>query len=97
MAESRRDSTPGVTLLDVADLVVGNFTPVPRFNYRIGVPCAGMWREVLNSDARNYDGNGYDNLGGVEASPVPYHGRPYSLTLTLSPLAIVFFVSTVVE
>jgi 1,4-alpha-glucan branching enzyme len=97
MAESRRDSTPGVTLLDVADLVVGNFTPVPRFNYRIGVPCAGMWREVLNSDARNYDGNGYDNLGGVEASPVPYHGRPYSLTLTLPPLAIVFFVSTVAE
>src|SRR5262247_412429 len=78
-------------------LVVGNFTPVPRFNYRKGVPCAGMWREVLNSDARDYDGNGYGNLGGVEASPVPYHGRPYSLTLTLPPLAIVFFVSPVAE
>jgi 1,4-alpha-glucan branching enzyme len=78
-------------------LVVGNFTPVPRFNYRIGVPHAGMWREVLNSDARYYDGNGYGNLGGVEASPGPYHGRPYSLTLTLPPLAIVFFVSTVAE
>jgi 1,4-alpha-glucan branching enzyme len=78
-------------------LVVGNFTPVPRFNYRIGVPRAGMWREVLNSDARHYDGNGYGNLGGVEASPVPYHGRPYSLTLTLPPLAIVFFVGPVAE
>ena len=78
-------------------LVVGNFTPVPRFNYRIGVPRAGMWREVLNSDARHYDGNGYGNLGGVEASPVPYHGRPYSLTLTLPPLAIVFFVSSIAE
>jgi len=78
-------------------LVVGNFTPVPRFNYRIGVPRAGMWREVLNSDARHYDGHGYGNLGGDGASPVPYHGRPYSLTLTLPPLAIVFFVSTVAE
>jgi len=78
-------------------LVVGNFTPEPRFNYRIGVSRAGMWREVLNSDARDYDGNGYGNLGGVEASPVPYHGRPYSLTLTLPPLAIVFFVSPVAE
>jgi 1,4-alpha-glucan branching enzyme len=78
-------------------LVVGNFTPVPRFNYRIGVPRAGMWREVLNSDARDYDGNGYGNLGGVEASPVPYHGRPYSLTLTLPPLAIVFLVGPVAE
>jgi 1,4-alpha-glucan branching enzyme len=78
-------------------LVVGNFTPVPRFNYRIGVPRAGMWREVLNSDARDYDGNGDGNLGGVEASLVPYHGRPYSLTLTLPPLAIVFFVGPVAE
>ena len=78
-------------------LVVGNFTPVPRFNYRIGVPRGGMWREVLNSDARDYDGNGYGNLGGVAASPVPYHGRPYSLTLTLPPLAIVFFVGPVEE
>ena len=78
-------------------LVVGNFTPVLRFNYQIGVPRAGMWREVLNSDARDYDGNGYGNLGGVEASLVPYHGRPYSLTLTLPPLAIVFFVGPVAE
>jgi len=78
-------------------LVVGNFTPVPHFNYRIGVPRAGMWREVLNSDARDYDGNGYGNLGGVEGAPVPSHGRPYSLTLTLPPLAIVFLVGPVAE
>ena len=78
-------------------VVVANFTPVARFNYRIGVPHAGLWREVLNSDARDYDGNGYGNLGGVEASPMPYHGRPHSLTLTLPPLAIVFFVSPVQE
>jgi 1,4-alpha-glucan branching enzyme len=72
-------------------LVVCNFTPVPRLNYRVGVPCGGTWHEVLNSDARDYGGSGHGNLGAVEAAPVPYHGRPYSLMLTLPPLAIVFF------
>jgi 1,4-alpha-glucan branching enzyme len=70
---------------------VCNFTPVPRLNYRIGVPQAGFWREMLNSDAREYGGSGQGNLGGVEAAPVPLHGRPYSLTITLPPLASVFF------
>jgi 1,4-alpha-glucan branching enzyme len=51
---------------------------------------------VLNSDARDYGGSGYGNLGTVETSPVPYHGRPYSLTLTIPPLAIVFFANPVV-
>jgi 1,4-alpha-glucan branching enzyme len=46
---------------------------------------------VLNSDARTYGGSGYGNLGSVEAAPVPYHSRPYSLTLMIPPLAIVFF------
>ncbi len=72
-------------------LVVCNFTPVPRYNYRVGVPRGGFWREVLNSDAREYGGSGQGNMGGVEASPVPAHGRMYSLTLTLPPLAAVFF------
>jgi 1,4-alpha-glucan branching enzyme len=70
---------------------VCSFTPVPRLNYRIGVPQAGFWREMLNSDAREYGGSGQGNLGGVEAAPVPLHGRPYSLTITLPPLASVFF------
>jgi 1,4-alpha-glucan branching enzyme len=74
-------------------LVVCNFTPVPRANYRVGVPCGGMWYEVLNSDVRTYGGSGYGNLGSVEAAPVPYHGQPYSLTLMVPPLAIVFFTS----
>jgi 1,4-alpha-glucan branching enzyme len=74
-------------------LVVCNFTPVPRANYRVGVPCGGVWCEVLNSDARTYGGSGYGNLGSVEAAPVPYHGQPYSLTLMVPPLAIVFFTS----
>ncbi len=72
-------------------LVVANFTPVPRANYRVGVPRGGFWRELLNSDAREYGGSGHGNLGGVEAVPFPAHGRSHSVTLTLPPLAIVFF------
>jgi 1,4-alpha-glucan branching enzyme len=74
-------------------LIVCNFTPVPRHNYRVGVPRGGTWREVLNSDAMAYAGSGYGNQGGVEAAPIPSHGQPYSLMLTLPPLAVVFFVS----
>ncbi len=70
-------------------LVVGNFTPVPRHGYRVGVPVAGPWEEVLNSDARDYGGSGLGNLGRVESAPVPMHGYDQSLTLTLPPLAMV--------
>ena len=72
-------------------LVVGNFTPVTRFNYRLGVPCGGLWKEVINSDAKEYGGSGQGNLGGVEATTTRFHGRPYSLNLTLPPLAVMFF------
>ena len=72
-------------------LVVCNFTPVPRYNYRIGVPVGGFWKEVLNSDAKEYEGNGFGNTGGSEASPVPAYGKYYSLSLTLPPLGILFF------
>ena len=71
-------------------LVICNFTPVPRQNYKVGVPRKGYWREILNSDAREYGGSGWGNMGGVKASPVPLHGRPFSLTLTLPPLAAVY-------
>ena len=74
-------------------LVVCNFTPVPRLNYRVGAVRGGFWQEVLNSDATDYGGSGYGNLGEVEAAPVPYHGRLYSLNLTLPPLAAVFLKS----
>jgi 1,4-alpha-glucan branching enzyme len=74
-----------------ATVFICNFTPVPRHNYRVGVPSGGMWNEVLNSDAPLYGGSGQGNLGGVEASPLPQHGRPCSLTITLPPLAIVVF------
>ncbi|MFO7740205.1 MAG: 1,4-alpha-glucan branching protein GlgB [Desulfatiglandaceae bacterium] len=74
-----------------AVVAVFNFTPVPRHNYRVGVPGDGFWRELLNSDARDYGGSGQGSLGGVEASPVPSHGHPHSLNLTLPPLAAVVF------
>ena len=69
-------------------LFVLNATPVPRENYRLGVPEEGTWREVLNSDAAAYGGSGVGNHGGVETVPVPYHGRPSSVVLTLPPLAV---------
>ncbi|MBI2304765.1 MAG: 1,4-alpha-glucan branching protein GlgB [Chloroflexi bacterium] len=74
-------------------LVVCNLTPVPRFNYRLGVPQSGWWREVLNGDALEYGGSGLGNLGGVPTEPVPFHDRPYSLSLTLPPLAALFLKS----
>jgi len=72
-------------------LVVCNLTPVPRTNYALGVPASGFWREALNSDAPLYGGSGMGNFGGLEAAPAPAHGRFHSLTLTLPPLAVLFF------
>jgi 1,4-alpha-glucan branching enzyme len=74
-------------------LVICNFTPVPRQNYRVGVPHGGFWQEVLNSDGRIYGGNNYGNFGGLEAAPVPAHGKYHSLSLTLPPLGILFLKS----
>ncbi|MCI0439580.1 MAG: 1,4-alpha-glucan branching protein GlgB [Chloroflexi bacterium] len=72
-------------------MVVCNFTPVPRHNYRVGVPRGGFWREMLNSDATIYGGSGQGNVGGVEAAPVPFHGYLHSLNITLPPLGVLFF------
>jgi 1,4-alpha-glucan branching enzyme len=74
-------------------LIACNFTPVSRQNYRLGAPRGGFWREVLNSDAGDYGGGNIGNFGGVEAIPVPLHGRPCSLTVTLPPLAAIFLKS----
>jgi len=78
---------------DPANLVVCvcNFTPVPRHGYRIGVPAPGWYRELLNSDAAIYGGSNVGNGGGGQAEPIPWHGLPYSLSLTLPPLAVLFF------
>jgi 1,4-alpha-glucan branching enzyme len=83
----------GATTQDLL-LVVCNFTPVPRSNYRIGVPRGGYWQEVLNSDAPLYGGGGWGNLGGTDAAPVPLHGRNHSVTLTLPALSALFFKNT---
>ncbi|MDX1547560.1 MAG: alpha amylase C-terminal domain-containing protein, partial [Rhodothermales bacterium] len=71
-------------------LAAFNFTPVPRTNYRIGVPEEGTYREVLNSDAETYGGGNIGNFGEVETHPVPYHGRNHSIVVTLPPLGAVF-------
>jgi 1,4-alpha-glucan branching enzyme len=72
-------------------IAVFNLTPLPRHNYRVGAPTGGFWRELLNSDARDYGGSGQGSLGGLEATPVPAHGLPFSINLVLPPLAAVFF------
>ncbi|MBD3243746.1 MAG: 1,4-alpha-glucan branching protein GlgB [Chitinivibrionales bacterium] len=72
-------------------LVAANFTPIPRQNYRIGVPRKGFWKEMLNSDAKIYGGSGQGNMGGQESIPVPSHGMDQSLVLTLPPLGVVVF------
>lgn len=76
---------------DGSILVVCNFTPVPRYDYRIGVPTEGFWSEVLNSDALEYEGSGHGNLGGVHSDPVYCHGRANSIRITLPPMGIVIF------
>ncbi len=75
---------------DDAVLVVCNFTPETCFSYDIGVPLAGTWMEILNSDAAQYGGSGKGNPGPLTAANTGRHGRPYSLTLTIPPLAVIF-------
>ena len=86
-----RDNSTGCYMRKSGDrrlIFVGNFTPVPRENYRIGVPEEGTWNERLNSDADVYGGSGMGNYGQIESTPVPYHGMAHSLVLTLPPLAM---------
>jgi 1,4-alpha-glucan branching enzyme len=75
-------------------LVVCNFTPMTHFNYQVGVPRPGYWKELLNSDSTFYGGSGQGNSGGVESQPVSVHGRPASLNIVLPPLAALFFKSS---
>jgi 1,4-alpha-glucan branching enzyme len=73
---------------DETVLIVCNFTPVPRPNYRLGVPRTGHWAEILNSDATLYGGSGQGNLGGATTAPVSWNGQAQSLNITLPPLAL---------
>jgi 1,4-alpha-glucan branching enzyme len=70
---------------------VFNFSPIPHDSYRFGVPEKGHWTEIFNSDAKIYGGTGRGNFGGLDAIPIPLHGRDYSITVNIPPLGAVFF------
>ena len=72
-------------------LVVLNLTPAARYNYRLGLPTGGHWRELLNSDAAIYAGSGVGNLGGVTTQAQPSHNQPCSAEFTLPPLSLIVF------
>ena len=72
-------------------VVVANFTPVVREDYRVGVPEPGLYREILNTDSERYGGSNVGNLGGVNSEPLPWNDRPFSIKLRLPPLGVVFF------
>jgi 1,4-alpha-glucan branching enzyme len=72
-------------------LVVGHYTPISRYGYTIGVPYAGYWKEVLNSSASCYGGEGIGNLGGVETDAIAWDSHGYSLKLTLPGLSTSIF------
>ncbi|MEP3299411.1 MAG: 1,4-alpha-glucan branching protein GlgB [Pseudoruegeria sp.] len=72
-------------------LVVSNFTPVERSARRVGVPQAGFWKEVLNTDAAEYGGQGLGNLGGVTSDDIAASGRAHSISITIPPLSTLIF------
>ena len=80
---------PGAAVPGVVACVV-NFSGDPHHGYRVGLPAAGRWREVINTDAAEYGGSGVGNYGGVEAVAEPWHGRPASATLSLPPLGVLW-------
>ena len=67
-----------------------NLTPMPHERFRMGLPTAGVWHELLNSDAEIYGGSGTGNLGRVQTESTPWHGREQSAQIVLPPLACVF-------
>jgi 1,4-alpha-glucan branching enzyme len=72
-------------------LAASNFTPMPRFDYRVGVPVAGTYEEIFNTDASRYGGTNLGNAGRVDSIAEPHAGRPYQIRVTLPPLGTVFF------
>jgi 1,4-alpha-glucan branching enzyme len=75
-------------------IVVCNFTPVPRQNYRVGVPEDGVYKEILNSDSSYYQGSNVGNAGEIQAEPIHHHKKDFSLNLMLPPLAAIFLKKT---
>jgi 1,4-alpha-glucan branching enzyme len=75
-------------------VAVSNFTPTPHDSYRIGVPEQGFYQELINTDSAIYGGSGKGNLGGINAEQIPCHGRQWSITLCVPPLATIWFFKT---
>ena len=93
---SDRDNSVLSFLRQTADgknqtVVILNLTPLPRPGYRLGVPKAGQWKEVLNSDAAIYAGSNHGNAGGVTSQPHPSHGHQHSAEFFLPPLSVTVF------
>jgi 1,4-alpha-glucan branching enzyme len=87
VAFGRRDASGDRVMVFVA-----NLSPVPRHDYRLGLPRAGRWREALNTDSGFYGGTDTGNFGGVEAEPLGWMGQPYSASLSLPPLSALWLV-----
>ena len=69
---------------------IANLAPVPRDGYRVGLPLAGRWEEVVNTDSTYYGGTGVGNMGAVEAAERSWHDQPYSAEVTLPPLSVIW-------
>ncbi|MDE3189243.1 MAG: alpha amylase C-terminal domain-containing protein, partial [Acidobacteriota bacterium] len=87
LAFARLDDESGKPLVCVL-----NLSPVPRYDYRVGMPLCCRWKELLNTDAPFYGGSGVGNLGAVEAQPIGWHDQPFSALVTLPPLGAVWLV-----
>ncbi len=85
MSFLRKGNDPGDSIL-----IICNLTPVPRENYRIGVPEDGTWRELFNSDDQNFGGSNVRNPQVVKSETLPVHGKNYSLALTLPPMGVIY-------
>jgi 1,4-alpha-glucan branching enzyme len=71
-------------------IAICNFTPVPHHGYRLGAPRPGTWREIINTDAAIYGGSNMGNGGAVDSQARHHHGQPYSIELTIPPLATLY-------
>ena len=89
-ADASLDSDPDSGAPAGVIACLANFSAVPHLEYKVGLPRAGRWREVLNTDAVVYGGSGVGNLGGVDATDEPWHGRPASAVVTLPPLGVIW-------
>ena len=91
-AEAAPDGVDGAAANTGVLACIINFSGGPHLRYKVGLPRAGRWREIVNTDAFGYGGSGVGNLGSIEAVPEPYHGQPASAVMTLPPLGALWLV-----